>query len=59
MDTDLCAEAKEARKPPPPELLVDALQARIHVEGGRHPRYKPIRLRKVEVKHEADSSDNH
>ncbi len=42
----LSTEAKGGRRPPPPEELVDALQERVHREGGRHPRAKSKRLRR-------------
>lgn len=43
----LSHEAREARKPLPPEQLVDALQDRVHIEPGRLLFAKPI-LRKRE-----------
>ncbi len=42
----LSREAREARKPLPPEQLVDALQDRVHIEPGRLLSAKPIRRKR-------------
>ena len=43
--TPLSAEAEEARRPPPPEELVGALQDRVHYDVGRLRAARSIRPR--------------
>ena len=42
----LSREAREARKPPPPERLVDALQDRVHVEPGQGRAARTARIKR-------------